>query len=199
MHTYTHTHIHTYIHTYIHISGLPVAAALPRLAPVALFPKQLEPGSSLCTPVLLLLLASPSSMEHGEPVATATEHGTYAIEDGAMVSEANATEHGLRDGAIAFPLPETVPLNELRIEVEFKNDMWWTMPPGLSTGILSARYDGFQEVAFIWNWGDVRDGSFRPDGETTSINRYIIDFTSMYQRNIDNNRTRKVRVVHVVR
>ena len=138
-------------------------------------------------------------MEDGGPVAIATEHGTYAIEDGAMVSEANATEHGLRDGARALPLPETVPLNELRIQVEFKNDMWWTMPPELSTEILKAWYNGFQEVTFIWDWGDSRDGSFRPDGETTSINRYIIDFTSMYQRNIDNNRTRKVRVVHVVR
>ena len=138
-------------------------------------------------------------MEHGEPVATATEHGTYAIEHGAMVSEANATEHGLRHGPRALPLPETVALNELRIQVEFKNDMWWTMPPELSTGILSEWYDGCQQVSFIWNWGDSREGSFRLDGEATSINRYVIDFTAMYQRNVDNSRTRKVRVVHVVR
>lgn len=43
-----------------------------------------------------------------------------------------------------------------------------------------------------------RQGSYQPNGENTSINRYIIDFDTMYQRNIDNGRTRKVKVVFVL-
>ncbi len=75
------------------------------------------------------------------------------------------------------------------------------MPSHLAEGILSKVYDdGFQEVSYIWDWGNKRDGGYvGPDGETTSINRYVIDFGSMYQRHTDNTSTRKVRVVHVVR
>ncbi len=80
-------------------------------------------------------------------------------------------------------------------EVAFNNGMWWEIPPAMSQGITHAWLSGEPEVCYTWDWGDSREGSWRPDGESTSISRYIIDFVTMYQRNIDNNRTRHVRAV----
>ena len=102
-----------------------------------------------------------------------------------------ATEHGCEPG--------TVPLEALLVQVEFNNGMWWTMPSELSTAILTAWNNGDGAVSYVWDWEDTREGSYRPDGEATSYNRYLLDFTTMYQQNTDNNRTRKVRFVYVVR
>ena len=84
------------------------------------------------------------------------------------------------------------------IHVEFNNGMWWAMPHDLSNGILQWWSNGSQQVSFIWDWQGTRQGSYQPNGENTSINRYIIDFDTMYQRNLDNGRTRKVKVVFVL-
>ena len=85
------------------------------------------------------------------------------------------------------------------IHVEFNNGMWWAMPHDLSDPILNEWMKGAQQVSFVWDWGKTRKGSYRPDGAETSHNRYIIDFDSMQQRNIDNDRTRTVKVVAVLR
>ena len=83
------------------------------------------------------------------------------------------------------------------IHVEFNNDMWWAMPHDLSDGILQRWTNGAQQVSFVWDWQSTRQGSYQPNGENTSINRYMIDFDTMYQRNLDNDRNRKVKVVFV--
>ena len=88
---------------------------------------------------------------------------------------------------------------QLEIHVAFNNDMWWVMPHELSDPILASWNSGFQQVSFVWDWAESRHGSFRPNGEDTTINRYIIDFDTMRQRNIDNDRIRIVKVVHVIR
>lgn len=85
------------------------------------------------------------------------------------------------------------------IRVSFNNDMWWAMPHELSDPILQEWQQGAQQVSFIWDWKNARKGSYQPDGAETSINRYIIDFDTMQQRNTDNNRIRKVQVVGVLR
>ena len=85
------------------------------------------------------------------------------------------------------------------IHVSFDNDMWWAMPHELSDSILQQWHHGAQQVSFIWDWKAARKGSYQPDGAETSISRYIIDFDTMQQRNSDNNRIRKVRVVGVLR
>ena len=85
------------------------------------------------------------------------------------------------------------------IHVSFNNDMWWAMPHELSDPILQQWQQGAQQVSFIWDWKNARKGSYQPDGAETSINRYIIDFDTMKQRNTDNNRMRKVKVVAVLR
>ena len=85
------------------------------------------------------------------------------------------------------------------IHVDFNNGMWWAMPHYLSDLILKERMKGAQQVTFVWDWGETRKGSYQPDGAETSHNRYIIDFDSMEQRNLDNDRTRTVKVVAVLR
>ena len=81
------------------------------------------------------------------------------------------------------------------ILVEFNNGMWWMMPHEISDQILEEWRSGATAVSFIWDWGGTRQGSFQPEGTQTDISRYIIDFTTMQQRNTDNNRTRKVRIL----
>ena len=85
------------------------------------------------------------------------------------------------------------------IHVDFNNGMWWAMPHELSDGIVREWMKGAQQVSFVWDWGTTRTGSYRPDGVETSHNRYINDFDSMQQRNLDNDRTRTVKVVAVLR
>ena len=44
-----------------------------------------------------------------------------------------------------------------------------------------------------------RLGSWAPDGDNTSINRYIVDFETMVQTNMDNGRKRSARIVYAPR
>ena len=85
------------------------------------------------------------------------------------------------------------------VHVEFNKDMWWTMPHALSDQIVHAWTQGAQIVSYVWDWGSTRTGSYRPNGAYTTINRYTIDFNTMLQRNTDNNCTRRVKVVCVLR
>ena len=83
----------------------------------------------------------------------------------------------------------------MEILVEFNNDMWWMMPHELSGPIVEQWRSGATHCSYVWNWHGTRQGSYQPEGAQTDINRYIIDFTTMTQRNIDNDRTRTIRVV----
>ena len=47
------------------------------------------------------------------------------------------------------------------------------------------------------DWGYSRVGSWKLDGQATSVNRYVIDFKTWEQRNLDNDRRRSVRLVWV--
>ena len=86
-----------------------------------------------------------------------------------------------------------------KILVEFNNDMWWMMPHELSDPIVEQWRSDATEASFLCDWHGARRGSYQPSGAETDINRYIIDFTAMQQRNTDNNRTRNVRIVCVLR
>ena len=88
---------------------------------------------------------------------------------------------------------------QMEIHVAFNNGMWWAMPHELSNGILEQWHNGAQEVTFVWDWQGTRPGSYQQDGASTSFNRYSIDFRTFMQRNIDNDRTRRVKVVYVLR
>ena len=80
------------------------------------------------------------------------------------------------------------------IEVSFGNGMWWSLPSEMSAQLYE-KFTSGENAGYTWDWGGAREGSWRPDGECTSINRYIIDFKTMTQTNIDNKRKRSVRIV----
>ena len=63
---------------------------------------------------------------------------------------------------------------------------------------LYDRYVNNKYASYTWDWGEGgRHGSWAPDGEQTSINRYMIDFVNCVQTNLDNQRKRSIRVVWV--
>ena len=85
------------------------------------------------------------------------------------------------------------------LQVSYPQGMWWAMPQELSDLILDQWVFGAQQVVYKWDWRGKRPYSGKPDGASTSISRYIINFDTMEQRNMDNNRMRKVKVVAILR
>ena len=57
---------------------------------------------------------------------------------------------------------------------------------------------GEETIGYTWDWSGARRGAWSPDGEETSINRYLLDFRSMVQKNIDNHRVRSFRITWVL-
>ena len=68
--------------------------------------------------------------------------------------------------------------------------------PSIAIKLTSTRGNN-EDVGYTWDWGNSRYGSWAPEGELTSINRYVIDFNTWEQRNLDNDRRRSVRLVWV--
>ena len=75
------------------------------------------------------------------------------------------------------------------------------MRRALPLELSQALYDKYlaeeTDIGYTWDWQNSRQGSWKPDGEQTTINRYLIDFEAGIQTNIDNNRRRTMRVVWV--
>ena len=118
------------------------------------------------------------------PGGTATGHASGTCTDLGLVTDVEMASGGDR---------KTYPI----LEVAFPNDMWWSVPSWLSQDIY-AQYALGNDVGYTWDWGDKRNGSYvNPEGYTTTINRYTIDFTAMLQTNIDNNRKRSVRWIWI--
>ena len=137
-------------------------------------------------------------MAAAEITRSATEQPDVNMD--CIVSQLTCLANCLPVSATAQPdLAMDSGMAKLEIHVSFNNDMWWAMPHELSDPILQQWTHGAQQVSFIWDWKAARKGSYQPDGAETSINRYIIDFDTMYQRNTDNDRMRQVKVVSVLR
>ena len=45
---------------------------------------------------------------------------------------------------------------------------------------LYAKIEAGQDAVYTWDWGDSRKGSWKPDDEETSINRYMIDLSLIH-------------------
>ena len=114
---------------------------------------------------------------------------------------ANAAERG-RERAPPGVDPGMLPPpreGKFEIHVQFNHGMWWAMPRELSEQLLEVWRGGENQGSYVWDWGGARLGSYvDPEGEATSLNRYVIDFAAMRQRNSDNNRTRAIRIVQVL-
>ena len=88
---------------------------------------------------------------------------------------------------------ENVPI----FEVAFQHGQWWAIPQELSARLYQVYASG-QNAIYTWDWGQGgRAGSFTPNGDRTSINRYMIDFAAGVQTNMDNQRKRSVRLIWV--
>ena len=131
-------------------------------------------------------------------MAVGTEQPDTALATGSATDQPHVAMDQ-NDAHPPNPVEDAIQNGELEMHVAFNNGMWWAMPSDLANGIVYEWLNGSHEVSFIWDWGETRPGSFCPDGEVTSINRYIIDFRSMQQRNTDNGRTRAVKLVRVLR
>ena len=86
----------------------------------------------------------------------------------------------------------TVPI----FEVAFRNGMWWSIPADMSQQMYE-NYRNKKDVGYTWDWGKSRYGTPAPEGKLTRINRYVIDFNTWEQRNLDTDRRRSVRLVWV--
>ena len=84
------------------------------------------------------------------------------------------------------------------IEIAYRNGRWWPLPQVMSEGLYDKYVQDEINIGYTWDWGKTGLGSWSPNGEETSINRYILDFTCMEQTNIDNNRKRSFRIVWVL-
>ena len=87
----------------------------------------------------------------------------------------------------------TVPI----VEVAFRHGLWWSLPQETSAEIYEKYING-EDAVYTYDWGEGgRAGSWMPDGHDTSINRYMIDFASGVQTNIDNQRKRSIRLIWI--
>ena len=132
---------------------------------------------------------------------SATEQPDVAMDSSLVVPAGPARQIDSTGSVHAMNLGTLPSVSHLQweIRVDFNNGMWWAMPHDLSDPILDQWINGAQQVSFVWDWEETRRGSYRPDGADTSLNRYIIDFDIMRQRNLDNDRTGVAKVVCVLR
>ena len=86
--------------------------------------------------------------------------------------------------------PDMVPI----IEVSFGRGMFWSLPQEMSKQVFE-KYQSGGNAGYTWDWGDSREGTWRPDDEPTSMNRYVIGFDKMEQTNIGADRKRSIRIV----
>ena len=87
----------------------------------------------------------------------------------------------------------TVPI----IEVAYRYYRWWSLPQETSAQ-LYATFVSNRDAVYTWDWGpDGRIGSWTPNGQQTHISRYKMDFINNIQTNIDNGRTRSIRIIWV--
>ena len=111
----------------------------------------------------------------------------------ALPIPADSAVQPVRSDSDSAAQPGKVPI----IEVAFKNGMWWSIPSEMSQGLYEKHLQGEQDIGYTWDWGEHRTGSWVHDNQDTSINRYVIDFDAMEQKNIDNGRLRTIRVAWV--
>ena len=84
------------------------------------------------------------------------------------------------------------------IEIAFRNGMWWSLPQDMSQRLYDKYVASESDIGYTWDWGPSRTGSWSPQDEGTSINRYLLDFKRMEQTNIDNHRMRSFGIVWVL-
>ena len=83
------------------------------------------------------------------------------------------------------------------IEVAFSGGKWWQIPREMSQ-MIYMKYLANEDAGYTWDWGNTRRGSWPGDGDGSSINRYLLNFETWTQTNIDNGRKITFRIVWVL-
>ena len=105
--------------------------------------------------------------------SSSTSNVISASEHTAAESMSGATEHV----GIGAEEHMKVPI----VEVAFRDGKWWSIPQEMSAQLYDKYING-GDAGYTWDWGEGgRAGSWKPDGEVTSINRYVIDFATGVQ------------------
>ena len=190
LHVYVYIYIYIDIYVYIYIWGISLGSKSFPTQIVASIQTVLSNAMSATEYILAVPKIRYNSM--GELMSTATNAGLV------QAGQVDAVLEN-RWNTVMDPL-------QWEIQVEQSDGMWWTIPYWLSNPILQELQMATPRISYIWdwkwsNWNNPRKGSYKPDGQTTTINRYIINFDTMYQKNIDkpDKGDRKVKIVSVIR
>ena len=115
--------------------------------------------------------------------------------DGSEFSGAQQQSAAPEHFGIGAENPMKVPI----VKVAYEYDKWWSIPQEMSAQLYDKYVNG-QDAVYTWDWGEGgRTGSWKPEGEETHINRYVIDFVTGVQTNLDNQRKRSIRIIWVRR
>ena len=126
---------------------------------------------------------SMSSATLDSTTAAASENGTGSLPQSTAVETIDASGPATEQSEEGRP-PQ-IPI----IQVAFKNEMWWSIPPDVSA-YLFALFAAGQDAVFTWpswNWG----ASYKKK------HRYMIYFDRKLQKNLDNGRLRTIRVIWI--
>ena len=113
--------------------------------------------------------------------------------DSAFAIPADSAAQPVRSDYDNGAQPGKVPI----IEVAFNNGMWWIIPSETSLALYEKHLRGEEDIGYVWDWGNHRTGSWVHEDQETSLNRYLINFDTKEQTNIDNGRRRTIRIVWV--
>ena len=87
------------------------------------------------------------------------------------------------------------------VEVQY-GVFWRSLPLEISRQLYERKQQG-EDAGYSWDWGEEgRAGTWEPEGPggpETIINRYMIEWVQILQRNIDTERRRSVRIVFMER
>ena len=84
------------------------------------------------------------------------------------------------------------------VQVSYHDHFWWDLPSPLSEQIVEKKQEGCVEASYVWDWGDKKKGTWKLEGAATSFSRYMINFNSMTQRNLDSSDCDHVRLVRIM-
>ena len=82
------------------------------------------------------------------------------------------------------------------VQVAFGNGKWWSIPREMSRQIYEKYING-EDAVYTWDWGEGHAGSWMPNGEKTTIDRYKVDFVNRVQTNIDDHTKRSIGIAWV--
>ena len=89
-----------------------------------------------------------------------------------------------------------------------EDDMWWQLPKEMSDDLVTRYQANESEIGYTWHWesgsgytwhgGEQGYGSWRRDNETsTAISKYVMNFETWKQTDIDTQLKRAFRIVWI--